>query len=315
MKILVTGAAGFIGSHLSEELANNGHDVTGVDNFSSYYSRELKELNREDLIANGVNFKELDLREDLSKHLSNDFDVVYHFAAQPGISASTPFDDYLENNVLATQNLLSFLLTQKRKKMMFVNIATSSIYGFEATSPETAAPEPVSDYGVTKLAAEQLVMAAQRSGKIDACSIRCFSVYGPRERPEKLYTKLIASIFDGTSFPLYEGSLSHERSFTYVGDIVKGLEMVLNKKDMCNGEIINLGSDEVYTTGEGISLIEEIIGKKANFDIVAKRPGDQLKTSANIDKAKKLLNYHPTTSFKDGLKKQVTWYEEKFRSN
>lgn len=312
MKILVTGAAGFIGSHLCEGLISKGHVVVGIDNFSTYYDPMLKTINADDIKKVGVTLLVADLLDDLPTLLPTDIDVIYHFAAQPGISASTPFVDYERNNIQATQNLLQWAIHHNAQTQLFVNIATSSIYGLHATSTEEEAPMPVSDYGVTKLAAEQLVLASQRSGKLPACSIRLFSVYGPRERPEKLYTKLIKAIYEETSFPLYEGSEHHERSFTYVGDIIDGLEKVLDHQAACNGEIINLGSTDVYTTQQGIALIEKIIGKKALIEHVAKRPGDQLKTSATIDKARKLLEYTPKTDFEDGLRAQVTWYREKF---
>lgn len=312
MKILVTGAAGFIGSHLSENLLSQGHDVVGIDNFSPYYNPELKKINAEDIRSAGAKLINADLLDDLEALLPKDIDVIYHFAAQPGISASTPFVDYERNNVRATQHLLEWAIHHNKNTAMFVNIATSSVYGIHATSTEEEAPMPVSDYGVTKLAAEQLVLASQRSQKVSACSIRLFSVYGPRERPEKLYTKLIKSIYEGNSFPLYEGSEAHERSFTYVGDIVAGLVAILDRMEPCDGQIINLGSTTVNTTAEGIALIEKIIGKKANIERVAKRPGDQLKTSATIHKASDLLGYTPKTPFEEGLRAQVAWYVEKF---
>ncbi len=312
MKILVTGAAGFIGSHLCERLISQGHQVIGIDNFSTYYDPALKKINAEDIESAGVELLTADLLDDLTLILPSDIDFIYHFAAQPGISATTPFTEYEQNNIQATHNLLQWSIYSNTNTQLFVNIATSSIYGLHATSTEEEVPMPVSDYGVTKLAAEQLVLASQRSGKIQACSIRLFSVYGPRERPEKLYTKLIKSIYEGTTFPLYEGSEHHERSFTYVQDIVDGLERIIQNKNSCNGEVINLGNTDVYTTGQGIALIEKIIGKKAIIDKVDKRPGDQLKTSATIDKAKRLLNYRPNTDFEEGLKAQVTWYQEKF---
>ena len=312
MKILITGAAGFIASHLSERLALHGHEVYGIDNFSDYYSRSLKEENVRDIKAAGVHFIEGDLAQDLFTLLPSDIEVIYHLAAQPGISATTSFELYERNNIVATQNLLQYALQLDNSLKSFVNIATSSVYGIHATSTEVEAPKPVSDYGVTKLAAEQLIMAAQRSGKINACSLRLFSVYGPRERPEKLYTKLIKSIVKNTSFPLFKGSENHERSFTYVGDIVDGLVAILKTDDLCNGQIINLGTDTVHTTGEGIAIIEDILNTKANLKVVDKRPGDQLKTSATIDLAKKLLQYDPKTTLQKGLQAQVDWYLEKF---
>ncbi|MBL7472651.1 NAD-dependent epimerase/dehydratase family protein [Robertkochia sediminum] len=312
MKILVTGAAGFIGSHTAAFFAEEGHQVYGLDNFSTYYDPELKRLNRKAIEASGVEFIEIDLMGDLDAHMPADFDLIFHFAAQPGISASTSLDEYVRNNIFATQRLLDWTRTYCPNLKLFVNIATSSIYGKEATLAETEVPLPISFYGTTKLAAEQLVMGEQRTGKIKACSLRLYSVYGPRERPEKLYTKLIKCIFDDTEFPLYVGSEKHSRSFTYVGDIVKAMAAVPGREDVLNGEIINIGSDKEYTTGEGIALIEKIIGKKAKLKRTPPRPGDQLRTTALIDKARKLLDYDPDTSFEDGLRKQVEWYKENF---
>ncbi len=312
MKILVTGAAGFIGSHMCEGLVAMGHQVIGIDNFSPYYDPALKRMNAQDIMAKGVEMIEADLLDNLSQKLPRDIDIIYHLAAQPGISASTAFTDYERNNVLATQNLLQWAIAHNKHTQLFINIATSSIYGIHAVSTEDEAPQPVSDYGVTKLAAEQLVLAAQRSAKVSACSVRLFSVYGPRERPEKLYTKLIQSIFEQKAFPLYEGSEKHQRSFTYVEDIVAGLGAILNNMARCDGQIINLGSNSVNTTAEGIALIEKITAKKAILKRVPQRPGDQLKTAATIDKAKQLLGYTPATRFEDGLKAQVAWYRSKF---
>lgn len=314
MKILITGAAGFIGSHTAEYFAQQGHTVYGLDNFSTYYDPELKRLNKADLEAKGVEFIEIDLLGDLDTHMPADFDFVFHFAAQPGISATTTLEEYVRNNIYATQRLLDWTKQYNPELKLFVNIATSSIYGKEATLPETAAPTPISFYGTTKLAGEQLVMGEQRTGKIKACSLRLYSVYGPRERPEKLYTKLIKSIFDGEAFPLFEGSEKHSRSFTYVGDIVKAMAAVPGREEVLNGEIINIGSDHEYTTGDGIALIEKIIGKKAKLQKTPPRPGDQLRTTALIDKARKLLDYDPDTDFEDGLRAQVAWYKDKFLS-
>ena len=159
-----------------------------------------------------------------------------------------------------------------------------------------------------------MVLGLQRLGKLNACSIRLYSVYGPRERPEKLYTKLIENLYANKPFPLFEGSVKHERSFTYVGDIVDGLVAIIGKETSVNGEIINLGTDEVHTTQEGINLVEEIMNKKLIIDHKPARKGDQEKTSAVIDKARKLLGYEPKVTFKKGLEQQVQWYLDKFTS-
>lgn len=312
MRILVTGAAGFIASHLCEQLHALGHEVYGVDNFNDYYSPELKALNAADLHAKGITIFKTDLNGDLSSVFAQPYDYVYHLAAQPGISAETTLDEYIINNIKATQNLLDAVLTHSPSLKSFVNIATSSVYGLEATVDETVPPQPVSFYGVTKLAGEQLVLGLQRTGKLNACSIRLYSVYGPRERPEKLYTKLIENLINDQPFPLFEGSLRHERSFTYVGDIVAGLAAIIGREALVNGEIINLGTDEVNTTEEGIKAVEAILGKTLIVDHRPARKGDQQRTAAVIDKAQRLLDYTPKTSLRQGLEAQVAWYKEKF---
>lgn len=312
MRILVTGAAGFIASHLCEKLAHLGHEVFGIDNFCDYYNPQLKELNANDLKASGVSIFKADLTEDLTKIFEKSYDYIYHLAAQPGISSETTLEEYVKNNIFATQNLLDAVLLHNQELKSFINIATSSVYGIEATVNENVSPAPVSYYGTTKLAAEQLVLGLQRLNKIHACSIRLYSVYGPRERPEKLYTKLIESLFTNSSFPLFEGSLKHERSFTYVGDIVDGLVSIIGKENEVDGQIINLGTDEVNTTQDGITAVEQIMNKNLLIENKPARKGDQQRTAAVIDKAKNILGYSPKVSLRKGLEQQVKWYKEKF---
>ncbi|WP_396157085.1 NAD-dependent epimerase/dehydratase family protein [Flavobacterium sp.] len=314
MRILVTGAAGFIASHLCEKLHDLGHDVVGIDNYNDYYSPALKRLNAADLNVKGIPVFELDLNENLKPVFEKPYDYVYHLAAQPGISAETSLTDYVTNNIFATQNLLDAILQYNPKLKSFINIATSSVYGLVANVDENVPTKPISFYGSTKLAAEQLVLGLQRLGKLNACSIRLYSVYGPRERPEKLYTKLIENLYANKPFPLFEGSVKHERSFTFVGDIVDGLSAIIGKEDIVNGEIINLGTDEVHTTQEGINLVEAIMNKQLIIDHKPARKGDQERTSAVIDKARKLLGYEPKVTFKKGLEQQVEWYLDKFTS-
>ena len=309
MKLLVTGAAGFIGSHLSERLKSLGHDVVGLDCFAPYYSVELKELNASDLRKKGVEILKLDLAKDGLSKAVKDVEVIYHLAGQPGISAVTPFEDYLKNNIVATYRLLESAKEQKSLKM-FVNISTSSVYGIFATDTENVAPKPTSYYGVTKLAAEQLVLSYFRDGGLPSCSMRLFSVYGERERPEKLYPKLIDAILNNKEFPYYAGTEKHLRSYTYVGDILDGLVSVLNRTDACLGEIFNLGIESAISTDEGIRIVERIIGKKAKKVVKPHMPGNQTKTVANIAKARKVLSYNPTTPPEEGLKKEVKWFKE-----
>ena len=308
MRIIITGAAGFIGSHLAQTLKKRGHEVIGIDCFTDYYSRALKELNATALRDDGIQISPLDLVEDPLEEALGGAEIVYHFAAQPGNLPSIAFETYLRNNIVATRRLTEAAMQVDSLKC-FINVATSSVYGKQATDPEDVAPKPISYYGVTKLAAEQLVLAQQRDKGFPACSIRIFSVYGPRERPEKLYPKLIDSILHEQEFPLFEGSLEHSRSFTYVDDAVQGFVAVLDHIDDCIGEIFNIGSDIEITTGRGIQIVEDLIGRKAKMVMKPRRSGDQVRTYANIDKAKRILGYAPLTTPEEGLRAEVEWYQ------
>lgn len=309
MNIFITGIAGFIGSTTAERFVELGHTVSGCDAFTDYYPVSQKRLNAQHVSEKGVTIHEMDLTKDDVFPLIQNADVIFHFAAQPGISASVPFANFVDNNVYATQKLLEACRALPSLKM-FVNIGTSSIYGGNATEPETTIPQPISYYGVTKLAGEQLVLAYQREGIIHACSLRLFSIYGPRERPDKLYPRLIKAILRDEEYPLYEGSEHHVRSYTFVRDAVRGFENVLSHFDVVDGEIFNIGTDQQNTTGEGIALVEEIIGKKAKVNRLPRRPGDQEKTQANIEKAKRLLSYTPEISLREGLTETVAWYKQ-----
>lgn len=308
MKVLVSGAAGFIGSHLCERLQELGHEVVGIDNFSPYYGVYLKEGNAKVLSEKNIKIINTDLRTNfLEEILSDKFNVIFHLAAHPGISSTSSFEDYYSNNIMGTQRLLDFAFSLPEKPF-FVNIATSSVYGLEATFPETQEPKPASWYGVTKLAAEQLVLACVRKNQLKGTSLRLYSVYGPRERPDKLYTRLLDCGMSNKPFPLFKGSEMHARSFTYVEDIVKGIVSVLGKEEICNNEIFNLGTEEEHTTAEGIKMVEDILQKRIQLEILPPRNGDQSRTKANIDKAKRLLGYHPKTKLYEGLKLQKEWF-------
>jgi UDP-glucuronate 4-epimerase len=307
MNILVTGAAGFIGSHLAERLAALGHTVRGLDCLTDYYDRSLKELNVRALKSKGVAFLPLDLAVDDLGEAVQDIGVIYHSAAQPGISVTSTFESYARNNITATYRLLEAVKMSPSLRG-FVNISTSSVYGAVATGSEDSEPKPTSYYGVTKLAAEQLVLAYTRDREFPACSLRLFSVYGPRERPDKLYPKLIRGLLEDRPVPLFEGCEQHRRSYTYISDIVDGLVTVLDNWERCVGEIFNIGTDTSITTGEGIRIVEEIVGRRVKIDRKPKRAGDQKETRANIEKARRVLGYSPNTTPKEGLERTVEWY-------
>lgn len=305
--ILVTGAAGFIGSHLAEKLTAAGNAVTGLDCLKPHYSLALKSLNVQSLKVHGVPVLPLDLARDPLEEALKGVQYVFHLAAQPGIGRNVPFESYLNNNLVATYRLLQAALKAPALRG-FCYISTSSVYGANAIGDESSEPRPTSYYGVTKLAAEQLVMSWARDKGFPACSTRLFSVYGPRERPEKLFPQVLNSLYQQAPLYIYRGSLDHLRSYTYVGDITNGLTQVL--LNFPQGEIINLGSEQVYSTREAIQTVESLVGKKAQITMKPRRPGDQLHTQARISKASALLNYLPLTSLKEGLAQEVNWYKE-----
>lgn len=310
MKILVTGAAGFVGSHLSERLASLGHDVIGIDCFTDYYARHLKEKNVEAIKKAGVRFVQADLATTPLEPILDGVEVIYHLAGQPGIAAHVTLAAYTRNNVLATHKLLEAAKKTPSLKL-FVNTATSSCYGHHATDEENVAAKPVSYYGVTKLAAEQLALAYDRTGDLPSCSLRLFSVFGPRERPEKLYPRLIHALLTDGELPLYDGALEHLRSFTYVQDAIDGFITVLDHVDTIRGEIINIGSDKQISTRQAIEMVESLIGKKVRFKHMPARPGDQKVTHANINKARRMLGYEPKTAHIDGFAAQIQWHKKR----
>lgn len=313
MKILVTGVAGAIGSHVAERLAQMGHTVVGVDSLTDYYDRAIKKINLADVEASGVKVFLNDLAVDDLAEALEDVEAIFHFAAQPGISSKTRFEEYTKNNIFATQRLLEASMKVPTLKL-FVHVSTSSVYGVRAQGNEKTVPEPTSYYGVTKLAAEQLALSYYRELGLPVTVLRLFSVYGERERPEKLYHKLIKSILEDKEFPLHEGSEHHVRSFTYIQDVVNACVLVLGSPEKTIGEIFNIGGGAIATTGEGIKIIEEILNKKAVIMTIPRRLGDQSETKADIAKAIEVLGFKPATSLRQGLEKQVMWYKDKIHN-
>ncbi len=311
MKILVTGAAGFIGSHLAERLHNMGHEVVGLDNFCTYYDVNLKRDNAAMLAQRSIPLMDLDLRDAAAlSSIPEDVTCIFHCAAQPGIASTSTFDDYLSNNLLATHNLVNYVHDHLTLSL-FVNIGTSSIYGKDVYCDEEQMAKPISNYGVTKLAAEQLVLSNSRLGNFPACSLRLYSVYGSRERPDKMFSQLIQCGLSHQKFPLFDGSLQHKRSFTHITDIIDGIVSVLGREKDCDGQVINLGTDQEYTTQQGISMVEKLLQTTIQLEKKPRRSGDQLRTKAVIDKAKKLLAYNPSMSLQQGVQEQIDWFKNK----
>lgn len=311
MKLLITGAAGYIGSNLASKAKAAGYEVAGIECFTDYYSPEIKRDNEKRLKEIGVDIVESDLAEDALDCVLESVDCVVHLAGQPGISKSTSWSDYNRNNVVATHRLIE--ASRRSGVSRFVNISSSSVYGIRAMDTEVGEPKPASWYGETKLAAELEVMGTFRSSGFPTCSLRLFSVYGERERPEKLFPKLIRSIDEDLEFPLFEGSLEHQRSFTYVGDICEGILITIKNWDKAEGEIFNLGTNQCFTTDKAIRTVEEIMGKKARLKTLPARPGDQKATHANIDKIRSRLGWEPSTSLQEGLERMVKWYGDEVK--
>jgi len=305
-KFLVTGAAGFVGSHLSERLIADGHEVVGLDAFIPYYPRDLKEKNLANLSASpAFSLYELDLREDDLTPALEGVEVVYHLAAQAGLMRSwDEFDSYMTCNVLATQRLLEAAVAANVKH--FIHISTSSVYGRFATGDETSPLAPISPYGITKLAAENLALAYATKDDLPVTICRLFSVYGPRQRPDMGYNIFIRKILDGETIVI-DGDGTDSRSNTFVLDCVDGLVRVSEQRDKSMGEIFNIGGGEEVNVLQVLDILSGLIGQEVITTHGPKRPGDQKRTVADTGKARALLGYAPETTITEGLAAQLAW--------
>jgi len=309
MRCLVTGCAGFIGSHLSEKLIQSGFEVIGIDSFTDYYDIRIKEANLQGLL-NSARFTLIRgdlLVVDLDKLLKQ-VDYIFHHAAQPGVLPSwgTRFDTYLNNNILVTQRLLESAKKVALKSFIFAS--SSSIYGdCELPMREDRLASPVSPYGVTKLACENLCYSYWKNFGVPVVTLRYFTVYGPRQRPDMAFHKFIRGILKGEEITIY-GDGNQTRDFTYIDDAVNSNIMVM--KEAFNGEIFNIGGGSHISINEATKLLEEIIEKKAKIRYIEKKKGEMKATLADIGKARKMLGYNPRFSLKEGLRKEIEWVKE-----
>jgi UDP-glucose 4-epimerase len=304
MICMVTGAAGFIGSHLSEALVKQGNSVIGVDSFTDYYPKSKKVSNLEAL-AKMRRFKlvEADLSSANLSTLMKDVEYVYHLAGQPGVRASwgSSFSHYVKDNIVATQRLLE--AAKGRPIRRFVCASSSSIYGDAERLPtnEDVVPRPVSPYGATKLLAENLCHVYLKNYSVPVVILRYFTVYGPRQRPDMAFNIFIRKISKGVEVAVY-GDGEQRRDFTFVGDAVAGTVLA----SLANsGSVYNVGGGKSTSLNEVIAMIGEIVGKKAKVSRKGEEAGDVRSTSADIRRIKKDLGYEPKTSLLEGLKKQV----------
>ena len=308
MKVVVTGAAGFIGSHLSERLLAEGHEVVGVDAFTDYYDRAWKERNLEVARSQDrFSLVELDLAEADLRELFEGAGVVYHLAGQPGVRPSwgSQFDQYVHDNIIATQRILESLKGSTIQKLVFAG--SSSVYGDAEMFPtkESALPRPVSPYGVTKLAAEHLTHLYYRNFGVPSVSVRYFTVYGPRQRPDMAFTKFMKLMSEGREIEVY-GDGEQTREFTYVSDAVEGTIKAASA-DVA-GQIFNLGGGSRVTLNRALALLEEVSGMEIRRHSLPAAPGDPRHTGASINLARERLNWEPRVSLREGLAKHWQWF-------
>ena len=302
-KILITGAAGFVGMELCIQAKGRGYGVYGLDAFrGGLYSREIKEKRAEILLSHwDVRVHEVDL---LSSELQipDDISAVVHAAAMPGLDYSWRNPSrYIQDNEIATLNLIKALTHKHIEK--FVLISTSSVYGKHADGSEDSTLQPISPYGLTKLAAERLVNLFMPS--ISSFSIaRLFSVYGPGQRPDMGYFKFINAALNDSPITIF-GDGTHSRSNTYIDDAVDGILGVLERGK--NAEAYNIGGGEEVQLLDAINTIYALAEKTPNLIFGDSRPGDQLRTSADIRKANSDFGYQPKTNFVEGITNQFNW--------
>jgi UDP-glucose 4-epimerase len=307
MNCLVTGAAGFIGSHLSRRLLADGHAVIGLDCFTDFYPRWIKERNVAPLVSKkNFTFWPRDILDLEPGKALRDIEVVFHLAAQAGVRTSwgANFSVYIQNNIQATQRLLEEAKAISLKK--FICASSSSVYGLTPTLPmtEDAIVRPLSPYGVTKLAAEQLCFLYFKNYQVPAISLRFFTVYGPGQRPDMAFHRFFKAIAEGKPITVY-GDGKQTRDFTYVDDTVDACFQALERGRP--GETYNIGGGHRERLDNLLPLLEEICGKNLAVIKEEKQKGDVLHTLADIAKAKAELGYAPGTVLEDGLRKEWDW--------
>jgi len=317
-KILITGAAGFIGSNLAENLIKSGLEVIGIDNFSPFYPREMKEKNIALLKENpNFHFVEGDIK-DLERIKSlPEFDLMVHLAAKAGVrpSIENP-QDYIDTNITGTHNLLKLCVDRSVKKIVFAS--SSSIYGNSKHLPfveEGHEYEPISPYAFTKRSCELMNHTYHHLYNLDIVNLRFFTVFGPRQRPDLAIHKFVRLLEAGEEIPMF-GDGSTARDYTFIEDIVSGIVSSI-KYVQSNSEvfeILNLGNHTPVKLKDMINAVADVVGVKAKIKQLPMQEGDVDVTFASIEKAEKLLNYRPETSFKQGLEKFYQWHQKKQES-
>lgn len=306
MRALITGAAGFIGSNLADRLLADGHDVVGVDCFTPYYDRSIKRSNIESALASErFTVVEQDLLDCDLDDLLDGIDVVFHQAGQPGVRLSWAegFETYVRLNVLATQHLLE--ASTRRPIKRFVYASSSSLYGAADRYPtsEKDLPQPISPYGVTKLAAEHLCSLYHRNYSVPTVSLRYFTVYGPRQRPDMATHRLIESALTGSEFVMF-GDGSQIRDFTYVDDVVAANVAASVEPDAV-GHVFNIGGGSAASMHDVVKSVTESAGRAPNIRFGESALGDVHQTGADITAAQRVLGWTPRTDLQTGIAHHV----------
>jgi UDP-glucuronate 4-epimerase len=315
MKALVTGAAGFIGSTLVDKLLSEDYEVVGIDSFTPYYDVSIKKRNISNAILN-PNYKllEIDLSTRLNENLLDGVTHIFHQAGQPGVRASwgAEFNEYVEWNVKATQNLLE-LASKSGGITSFVAASSSSVYGNAKKYPtsESDLPSPVSPYGVTKLAAENLCTLYGDQFGVPTISLRYFTVFGPRQRPDMAMRRIIDSALTGSEFVI-SGNGEQIRDFTYVDDVIDAI-MISSRYVSMNNEperVANIGGGQQTSLLEVIATIEKIANTKVNYKFEDEAKGDPQRTGSDSSKARRLIGWNPKTDVNEGLSKMFEWAKQ-----
>lgn len=309
---LVTGVAGFIGSNLAETLLNQGERVIGIDSFNNYYNPELKRQN----VSNLTKYDSFKLIEGDILHLNwlellDSVEYLYHQAAQAGVRASwgKSFSDYTTRNINATQIILE-AAKESQSLQRLVYASTSSVYGNAETfpTPESVCPQPVSPYGITKLAAERMCWLYQQNFGVPVTALRYFTVYGPRQRPDMAFHKFFKAALNSQPIDIY-GDGQQTRDFTFISDIIAANLAAATVKDAV-GEVFNIGGGSRVVLTEVLDQIETIINQPLIRNYLPPARGDARHTSADISKAQKILNYQPQVSLVNGLTQEWEWLNQ-----
>ena len=300
----MTGCAGFIGSHLIDALVTDEHEVLGIDAFTDYYPRVVKEANLAEARSwSSFSLVEADLADAPLGALLAGADGVFHLAGQPGVRNSwgASFEAYVRHNILASRRVFE---AAARAGVRVVHASTSSVYGESEVhpTPEDAAPHPLSGYGVTKLAAEQLAGAYAFSHGLDVVILRYFSAYGPRQRPDMAFARIATALVEGTPFEIY-GSGEQARDFTYVADVLEATRAAMERAP--SGAVYNVGGDEVVSLLEAIGLLEALAGRRLDARQGGAAIGDVRRTSADTSRIRAELGWRPSTSLADGIAAQL----------